>query len=355
MRDEGAIDKEWKDEDLEKSVYLFFEYRREKEIKGLYFFFFIFAAANQQFTNMKQTLYFLFVFALLTGTACSSGKKNSADGTTADSTAVNADSLAMADKTDYSQFYNKPEKLDTVIGDWEIHVHQFYDGTSFKEGGNVVYANYPMRINIKKGGKTVVENRIITYKTLLGEDLDKTNLLSFWRELFVTETTVYIDVSCCPTESDAVANYLLAFSADGKDSKYYIVYALSSGDMDLLPIDVSTFYAMYAHELAQTKPNPKAIKKVLNKYCTKTFANELLPHTLKNNPLFATPRFSPAWVNTLEIDTLAAPEKGCTVTYTRSPGDGKKVVRALKLKDPDDDRYLFDGVEEPGKAVAWEE
>ena len=222
---------------------MFFEYRREKEIKPFYFFFFIFAAANQQFTNMKQTLYFLFVFALLTGTACSSGKKNSADGTIVDSTAVNADSLAMADKTDYSQFYNKPEKLDTVIGDWEIHVHQFYDGTSFKEDGNVVYANYPMRINIKKGGKTVVENRIITYKTLLGEDLDKTNLLSFWRELFVTETTVYIDVSCCPTESDAVANYLLAFSADGKDSKYYIVYALSWGDMDLLPIDVSTFYA----------------------------------------------------------------------------------------------------------------
>ena len=304
---------------------------------------------------MKQTLYFFFAFVILTGAACSSGKKNSADGTIVDSTAVNADSLAMADKTDYSQFYNKPEKLDTVIGDWEIHVHQFYDGTSFKEDGNVVYANYPMRINIKKGGKTVVENRIITYKTLLGEDLDKTNLLSFWRELFVTETTVYVDVTCCPTESDAVANYLLAFSADGKDSKYYIVYAFSSGDMDLLPIDVSTFYAMYAHELAQTKPNPKAIKKVLNKYCTKTFANELLSHTLKNNPLFATPRFSPAWVNTLEIDTLNTLDMTCNVTYTRSPGDGKKVVRALKLKDPDDDRYLFDGVEEPGKAVAWEE
>ena len=304
---------------------------------------------------MKQTLYFFFAFVILTGATCSSGKKNSADGTIVDSTAVNADSLAMADKTDYSQFYNKPEKLDTVIGDWEIHVHQFYDGTSFKEDGNVVYANYPMRINIKKGGKTVVENRIITYKTLLGEDLDKTNLLSFWRELFVTETTVYIDVSCCPTESDAVANYLLAFSADEKDSKYYIVYALSSGDMDLLLIDVSTFYAMYAHELAQTKPNPKAIKKVLNKYCTKTFANELLPHTLKNNPLFATPRFSPAWVNTLEIDTLAAPEKGCTVTYTRSPGDGKKVVRVLKVRTLGDDKYLFEAVEEPGKAVAWEE
>ena len=304
---------------------------------------------------MKQTLYFLFVFALLTGTACSSGKKNSADGTTADSTAVNADSLAMADKTDYSQFYNKPEKLDTVIGDWEIHVHQFYDGISFKEGGNVVYANYPMRINIKKGGKAVVENRIITYKTLLGEDLDKTNLLSFWRELFVTETTVYIDVSCCPTESDAVANYLLAFSADGKDSKYYIVYALSSGDMDLLPIDVSTFYAMYAHELAQAKPNPKAIKKVLNKYCTKTFANELMPHTLKNNPLFATPRFSPTWVNTLEIDTLNTLDMTCNVTYTRSPGDGKKVARVLKLKALGNEKYLFDGVDEPGKDVAWEE
>ena len=304
---------------------------------------------------MKQTLYILCVFALLTGAACSSGKKNSGNNATADSAILKGDSIAALDKTDYSQFYNKPERLDTIIGDWEIHVHQFYDGTSFKEDGNVVYANYPMRVNIKKGGKTVVENRIISAKTLLEEDYDKTNLLSFGRNLFVTETTVYVDVTCCPTESDAMTNYLLAFSADGKDSKYYIVYALSWGDMDLLPIDVSPFYAMYAHELAQTKPNPKAIKKVLNKYCTKTFANELMPHTLKNNPLFATPRFSPAWVNTLEIDTLNTLDMTCNVTYTRSPGDGKKVVRALKLKDPDDEKYLFDGVEEPGKAVAWEE
>ena len=304
---------------------------------------------------MKQTLYILCVFALLTGAACSSGKKNSADGTTADSAILKGDSIAALDKTDYSQFYNKPERLDTIIGDWEIHVHLFYDGTSFIEPEGHTYATYPLRINIKKGGQTVVENRIITYKTLLGEDLDKTNLLSFWRELFVTETTVYVDVTCCPPETDDANNYLLAFSADGKDSKYYIVYAFSSGDMDLLPIDVSTFYAMYAHELAQAKPNPKAIKKVLNKYCTKTFANELLPHTLKNNPLFATPRFSPEWVNTLEIDTLNTLDMTCNVTYTRSPGDGKKVVRALKLKALGNEKYLFDGVDEPGKDVAWEE
>ena len=304
---------------------------------------------------MKQTLYFLFVFAFLTGAACSSGKKNSADGTTADSTAVNADSLAMADKTDYSQFYNKPEKLDTVIGDWEIHVHQFYDGTSFKEDGNVVYANYPMRVNIKKGGKTVVENRIISAKTLLEEDYDKTNLLSFWRELFVTETTVYVDVTCCPPETDDANNYLLAFSADGKDSKYSINYELEDGETDSMPLDICTFYAMYAHELAQTKPNPKAIKKVLNKYCTKAFANELLPHTLKTNPLFATPRFSPEWVNTLVIYLPNTVDMTCKVAYRRSPGDGKKVARVLKLKALGNEKYLFDGVEEPGKAVAWEE
>ena len=304
---------------------------------------------------MKQTLYILCIFALLTGVACSSGKKNSADGTTADSAILKGDSIAALDKTDYSQFYNKPERLDTIIGDWEIHVHLFYDGTSFIEPEGHTYATYPLRINIQKGGKAVVENRIISYKTLLEDDSDQLLLLSFGRNLFVTETTVYVDVTCCPPETDDANNYLLAFSADGKDSKYSINYELEDGETDPMPLDICTFYAMYAHELAQTKPNPKAIKKVLNKYCTKTFANELLPHTLKNNPLFATPRFSPTWVNTLEIDTLAAPEKRCTVTYTRSPGDGKKVVRALKLKEPDDDRYLFDGVDEPGKAVAWEE
>ena len=201
----------------------------------------------------------------------------------------------------------------------------------------------------------MVENRIISYKTLLEDDSDQLLLLSFGRNLFVTETTVYVDVTCCPPETDDANNYLLAFSADGKDSKYSINYELEDGETDSMPLDICTFYAMYAHELAQTKPNPKAIKKVLNKYCTKTFANELMPHTLKNNPLFATPRFSPAWVNTLEIDTLNTLDMTCNVTYTRSPGDGKKVVRALKLKDPDDDRYLFDGVDEPGKAVAWEE
>ena len=79
---------------------------------------------------MKQTLYILCVFALLTGAACSSGKKNSGNNATADSAILKGDSIAALDKTDYSQFYNKPERLDTIIGDWEIHVHLFYDGTS---------------------------------------------------------------------------------------------------------------------------------------------------------------------------------------------------------------------------------
>ena len=201
----------------------------------------------------------------------------------------------------------------------------------------------------------MVENRIISAKTLLEEDYDKTNLLSFWRELFVTETTVYVDVTCCPSETDDANNYLLAFSADGKDSKYSINYELEDGETDPMPLDICTFYAMYAHELAQTKPNPKAIKKVLNKYCTKTFANELLSHTLKNNPLFATPRFSPEWVNTLVIYLPNTVDMTCKVAYRRSPGDGKKMVRVLKLKALDNEKYLFDGVEEPGKAVAWEE
>ena len=304
---------------------------------------------------MKQTLYILCIFALLTGAACSSGKKNSGNNATADSAILKGDSIAALDKTDYSQFYNKPERLDTIIGDWEIHVHLFYDGTSFIEPEGHTYATYPLRINIKKGGQTVVENRIISYKTLLEDDSDQLLLLSFGRNLFVTETTVYVDVTCCPPESDAMTNYLLAFSADGKDSKYYIDYELDGGEPGPMFSDVCTFYAMYAHELAQTKPNPKAIKKVLNKYCTKTFANELLSHTLKNNPLFATPRFSPEWVNTLKIDTLNTLDMTCNVTYTRSPGDGKKVARVLKLNALGNEKYLFDGVDEPGKDVAWEE
>lgn len=304
---------------------------------------------------MKQTLYILCVFALLTGAACSSGKKNSGNNATADSAILKGDSIAALDKTDYSQFYNKPERLDTIIGDWEIHVHLFYDGTSFIEPEGHTYATYPLRINIKKGGQTVVENRIISYKTLLEDDSDQLLLLSFGRNLFVTETTVYVDVTCCPPETDDANNYLLAFSADGKDSKYSINYELEDGETDSMPLDICTFYAMYAHELAQTKPNPKAIKKVLNRYCTKAFANELLPHTLKNNPLFATPRFSPEWVNTLVIYLPNTVDMTWKVAYRRSPGDGKKVARVLKLKALGNEKYLFDGVDEPGKDVAWEE
>ncbi|RKW62457.1 MAG: hypothetical protein D8B52_00545, partial [Prevotella sp.] len=205
---------------------------------------------------MKQTLYILCVFALLTGAACSSGKKNSGNNATVDSAILKGDSIAALDKTDYSQFYNKPERLDTIIGDWEIHIHLFYDGTSFIEPQGYTYATYPLRIDIKKGGKTVVENRIISYKTLLEDDSDQLLLLSFGRNLFVTETTVYVDVTCCPPETDDANNYLLAFSADGKDSKYSINYELEDGETDSMPLDICTFYAMYAHELAQTKPNP---------------------------------------------------------------------------------------------------
>ena len=147
---------------------------------------------------MKQTLYILCVFVLLTGAACSSGKKNSGNNAAADSAILKGDSIAALDKTDYSQFYNKPERLDTIIGDWEIHVHLFYDGTSFIEPEGHTYATYPLRINIKKGGQTVVENRIISYKTLLEDDSDQLLLLSFGRNLFVTahpkqtmRTTIY--------------------------------------------------------------------------------------------------------------------------------------------------------------------
>ena len=278
---------------------------------------------------MKQTLYILCVFALLTGAACSSGKKNSGNNAAADSAILKGDSIAALDKTDYSQFYNKPERLDTIIGDWEIHVHLFYDGTSFIEPEGHTYATYPLRINIQKGGKTVVENRIISYKTLLEDDSDQLLLLSFGRNLFVTETTVYVDVTCCPPETDDANNYLLAFSADGKDSKYSINYELEDGETDPMPLDICTFYAMYAHEL--------------------------LPHTMKNNPLFATPRFSPEWVNTLVIYLPNTVDMTWKVAYRRSPGDGKKVARVLKLKALGNEKYLFDGVEEPGKAVAWEE
>ncbi|MFC2334752.1 MAG: hypothetical protein ACFNM6_04985 [Prevotella sp.] len=65
-----------------------------------------------------------------------------------DSKAVETDSMVAKEAVDYSQFQNQPEHLDTIIGDWEIHAQQFFDGKTI-DYLDVKYANYPYRFQIK--------------------------------------------------------------------------------------------------------------------------------------------------------------------------------------------------------------
>ena len=81
---------------------------------------------------MKKLSIALSLIAATLFVACSGNKKADTNGTTNDSITAKKDSVPLyveeEDKTDYSKFATQPTRIDTTIGDWEIHIREFYDG-----------------------------------------------------------------------------------------------------------------------------------------------------------------------------------------------------------------------------------
>ena len=97
---------------------------------------------------MKKLALTLSLIAITLLTACSGNKKADANGAENDSIAAKTDSVPLyveeEDKTDYSKFVVQPTRIDTTVGDWEIHIRQFYDGKKFKLGKQL-FADYAVR------------------------------------------------------------------------------------------------------------------------------------------------------------------------------------------------------------------
>ena len=291
---------------------------------------------------MKKLALTLSLIAITLLTACSGNKKADANGAGNDSIAAKTDSVPLyveeEDKTDYSKFVVQPTRIDTTVGDWEIHIREFYDGKKFKLG-NQVFANYSLKVNIFKGGKPVFKGHKIDAKAVAGSNYIKDFTLGVSENVFVTETTVYLDLSYCEPETDNCQMYILAFCANGQVRKVQTAAESYEGDMDGYVFDVYDFYAMYVNELTQPQPNKAAIQKVLNKYCTKGFAQKMQSHTSKNNPLLGSGKFEFQWLRSFIVHSKEAGTNSCIVHY-EIPG-GKKVYKCLLLQKKPGTAYDF--------------
>ena len=296
---------------------------------------------------MKKLTFTLSLIAITLLTACSGNKKADANSTGNDSISAKTDSVQPyveeEDTTDYSKFANPPTRIDTTVGDWEIHVREFYEGK--KIDYPEIYTSYTsLKVNIYKAGKPIFKNYKLNLKSLVGKDINSSFTLSAPQKVYITPTTVYLSLSYCDEIIAKDYTYTLAFCANGQVRKVQTAAESYEGDMDGYVFDVYDFYAMYVNELTQPQPNKAAIQKVLNKYCTKGFAQKMQSHTIKNNPLLGSGKFLFQWLRTFAVHSKITKTNACLIHYQTS--DRKKVYKLLQLqkKPKSEDDFLIDGV-----------
>ena len=291
---------------------------------------------------MKKKHFLLILTVLLGFMGCKQGKPSTEVRGTNDSITTVNDTTPIGEKVNLKTFLNQPEHLDTVIGDWEIVAEQVYDGTEFNPGEGV-YANYPIRFNIRKKGKVVFKNYVVSAKMLMQKYYAPEFLLGMWLPAFATPTTFYLQAEVCIPETDVMELYLLAFSENKQFEFYNTDYTLG-GELDGTAPEISTFYSMYAHELSLPHPNAEAIKSVLNRYCTPDFACRMQHETLVNNPLFGTPHMQKKWTNTISIDSVQGKHNVLEMSFVRFTTDSVRVKRQLKMKQVGQWEYMISGV-----------
>lgn len=290
---------------------------------------------------MNKLIFTLSLVAAMLLGACTGNKKNDANGNGNDSATAKKDSAMLyveeEDKTDYSKFIEPPTRIDTVVGDWEIHVRQVYDGSKFKVGKDV-YPYYALKCNVFKAGKPVFKDYKLDTKAIAGSYYAKEMYLGLDSEPVITETSIYLALSYFIPETDDGTAFMLVLCADGKVRKSEISLISADGSMEGYVYDINTFYAMYVNELSQPTPNAAAIQKVLSKYCTKGFAQKMHNKTIKNNPLLGPGKFDYQWLRSLGIHDKGE-DNSCIIEFGM-PG-GKKVYKRLFLQRKPRTEYDF--------------
>lgn len=291
---------------------------------------------------MIRPIYTLTLLFFVLTTVCARNKKDDANcignifpATKTDSTQLY---IEEEDKTDYSKFAIQPIRVDTIWGDWEIHARQFYDGNKFTYDKET-HADYAVRFNVFKGGKPVFKNYKVNSKSLMGPNHIKGFELGLFEHFEITPSSVYIGFGYCEPETDNCLERVLALNADGSVRKYETCLATVEGEIDMFVTDIFWLYTLYVNELSQATPNAASIQKVLNKYCTKGFAQKMQSHTSKNNPLLGSGKFEFQWLRSFIVHSKEAGTNSCIVHY-EIPG-GKKVYKRLLLQKKPRTAYDF--------------
>ena len=310
-------------------------------------FYYICSTNPNRNVKMKKLFYTFFLMPSMFILACTGNKKVDANSIGNDSVVAKTDSVKLyveeEDKTDYSKFIEKPTRVDTSWGDWEIHARQFYDGKKYILG-ETLYADYAVKINVFKGGKPVFKNYKVDSKSLTGSNYLEGYFLRLQKRFEITPTSVYVGFEHCVPETGDWSIYALALNADGSVKKYELGMGVSEGDEEMYITNIYWLYTMYVNELSQAKPSTTAIRQVLNKYCTKAFAKQLQNETLKKNLLLGSAQFDYRWLRSLEVYSMDTATRTCLVKYKRL--DGKVVDKRihLQLKRGSKHEYLISGV-----------
>ena len=136
-------------------------------------FYYICSTNPNRNVKMKKLFYTFFLMPSMFILACTGNKKADANSIGNDSVVAKTDSVQLyveeEDKTDYSKFIEKPTRVDTSWGDWEIHARQFYDGKKFVYD-KAIYADYAVKINIFNVSSTNSEQRKLCVKSPIEND-----------------------------------------------------------------------------------------------------------------------------------------------------------------------------------------
>lgn len=207
------------------------------------------------------TATFLLLVLLLLVVACNGKKQthnSSTDDNPANSSALNHGHLIE----------------DTVIGPWTIK--------NYKDSNDIIVKafDYEIRdssvyLNISYDNKCIFADKEIRTKDIAGHDGEYI-MYSGGHTFWTSDSALYLSFICLKPESDVGWDILYQILPDGRTDIISIEY-----DMGLDGANIITeFLALYFNELA-IGSSDKDIKRLLDNYCTKEFANKIADRTVQ--------------------------------------------------------------------------
>ena len=155
---------------------------------------------------------------------------------------------------------------DTTCAGWRV-ILASADGPTKVKGEN--YYDKLFLITLYKNGRLLFDKKEISTEKLHGKPRPELQLTPGYIEL-ITRTAVYIDAATFYPETDDGWFFSLLFDKNGRLSVRPFIIEMSEAD------NVASFYRAWLNECRQKPIDKASLEMVANRYCTPSFAKQLL-------------------------------------------------------------------------------